>query len=322
MSIDIMNRIWWRDDLPTMEKFVALALANMAGDDDAACYPAVDTLARICGCVPRTIQNCTKRLESKGLLKIYTRKDRSNYYVFNMANLPIVSRPMRGRKERRIMVDIDMEPDLFAENERVQQIHPTPEPPSGTGESGSGTGAFNSATGAGDSPINHIEPSRETTEESGVEPPGVDIVVSLSDFIKTEWDKLKADFPNMGECRKVLPTQLELAKERARQHALEGQSDIDVWTEAFEKIRRSRFQTGRVAPTKGRNRYKLTLSELLKTHIFRETMNGKYISTDADEGSYDRSTGEILGPAAAAIGGTIERFRNARQRGGAGGNQG
>src|SRR3546814_7087001 len=55
---------------------------------------------------------------------------------------------------------------------------------------------------------------------------------------------------------------------------------------------------------------KLTLSELLKTHIFRETINGKYISTDADEGSYDRSTGEILGPAAQAARGTLERIRS------------
>src|SRR3546814_8636315 len=83
--------------------------------------------------------------------------------------------------------------------------------------------------------------------------------------------------------------------ERAQQHRVGNQTDVEVWREAFIKIASSRFQTGRVAPTKGRNRYKLTLSELLKTHIFRETINGKYISTDADEGSYDRSTGEILG---------------------------
>src|SRR3546814_5379445 len=104
----------------------------------------------------------------------------------------------------------------------------------------------------------------------------------------------------MGECRKVLPSQLQLAKERAQQHRVGNQTDVEVWREAFIKIASSRFQTGRVAPTKGRNRYKLTLSELLKTHIFRETINGKYISTDADEGAYDRSTGELLGPAAQA----------------------
>src|SRR3546814_14694475 len=90
---------------------------------------------------------------------------------------------------------------------------------------------------------------------------------------------------------------LQLAKERAQQHRVGNQTDVEVWREAFIKIASSRFQTGRVAPTKGRNRYKLTLSELLKTHIFRETINGKYISTDADEGSYDRIPGEIPGPA-------------------------
>lgn len=33
MSIDFMNRVWWREDLPTMEKFVLLALADAAGDE-------------------------------------------------------------------------------------------------------------------------------------------------------------------------------------------------------------------------------------------------------------------------------------------------
>src|SRR3546814_4855657 len=118
----------------------------------------------------------------------------------------------------------------------------------------------------------------------------------------------------MGECRKVLPSQLQLAKERAQQHRVGNQTDVEVWREAFIKIASSRFQTGRVAPTKGRNRYKLTLSELLKTHIFRETINGKYISTDADEGPYDRSPGEILGPSSQAARGTLERIRSADRK--------
>src|SRR3546814_9253849 len=97
----------------------------------------------------------------------------------------------------------------------------------------------------------------------------------------------------MGECRKVLPSQLQLAKERAQQHRVGNQTDVEVWREAFIKIASSRFQTGRVAPTKGRNRYKLTLSELLKTPIFRAPINGKYISTDADEGRSEEHTSEL-----------------------------
>lgn len=315
MSIDIMNRIWWRDDLPTMEKFVALAMANMAGDDDFACYPAVETLARICGCVPRTVQNCTRRLAAKGIIKIYTRHDRSNYYIFNMKNLPIVSRPIRGRKERRIMIDIEDEPDFF---EMTGELDSPLNLTTPTGESNSMRGESGSMTGAPDSPINLIETTIETTEESS----GADDVddrpskdPSLRDFIKTEWDKLKADFPNMGECRKVLDSQLELAKERARQHATPGQSDIEVWQEMFTIIRGSRFLTGRVPPSGGRtNRFKLTLSELLKTHIFREAINGKYTSNDIDERTVDDRTGGRLGPAAEATRGTIERFRQARER--------
>src|SRR3546814_12160454 len=104
----------------------------------------------------------------------------------------------------------------------------------------------------------------------------------------------------MGECRKVLPSQLQLAKERAQQHRVGNQTDVEVWREALIKIASSRFQTGRVAPTKARNRYQLPLSDILQTHIFPETINGQYIRTDADKGSYDRRTGEILGQAAQA----------------------
>src|SRR3546814_6158405 len=55
------------------------------------------------------------------------------------------------------------------------------------------------ATGEGDSPNTLEEPLEEPLEESGV-----DVEISLSDFIKAEWDKLKAAYPNMGECRKEI----------------------------------------------------------------------------------------------------------------------
>src|SRR3546814_2202933 len=116
------------------------------------------------------------------------------------------------------------------------------------------------STGEGDSPNTLEEPLEEPLEESGV-----DVEISLSDFIKAEWDKLKAAYPNMGECRKVLPSQLQLAKERAQQHRVGNQTDVEVWREAFIKIASSRFQTGRVAPTKRSEEHKSELQSLMRS---------------------------------------------------------
>src|SRR3546814_14907987 len=99
----------------------------------------------------------------------------------------------------------------------------------------------------------------------------------------------------MGECRKVLPSQLQLAKERAQQHRVGNQTDVEGWREAFIKIASSRFQTGRVAPPQGPNRYKLHLSELLKTHISWETITGQHISNDSHRVSLVRNNGKTRG---------------------------
>jgi len=69
------------------EKFVALALAD-ASNDEGISWPAVDTVAQKCSCSPRTVQNAVKGLCDKGLLRKMERKDRSNYYLFNLDALP------------------------------------------------------------------------------------------------------------------------------------------------------------------------------------------------------------------------------------------
>lgn len=326
MSIKLMIRVWWRPDVRTMEKFVALALADIA-HNDGSCYPSVERLAKMCSCTVRTVQIALRDLEKKGLLKRRRRKDRTDHYQLVLENWPLVEEPANSPKEREFTraeyeykrawdseYDAPMD-DLFDPKPTGEDNSPV-EKEDGRSKSHRPP-KISTSTPEADSPKPLEEPLEEPLEKKGPEnsDPATSVVISLRDFIQTEWDKLKADFPNMGSCRKVLDSQLELARDRARQHALAGQSDIDVWAEVFALVRKSRFQTGRVAPTNGRNRYKLTLSELLKTHIFRETMNGKYTSDDADEGGYDPHTGEILGPARAATRSTIERLRSARKRG-------
>src|SRR3546814_12048225 len=79
MSINLMDRVWYREDLRTMEKFVALALADSAGDD-GACYPSIIRIAKKCSCVPRTVQIALRDLERRQLVRRYRRKDRTDFF--------------------------------------------------------------------------------------------------------------------------------------------------------------------------------------------------------------------------------------------------
>src|SRR3546814_20573915 len=58
------------------------------------------------------------------------------------------------------------------------------------------------STGEGDSPNPLEEPLEKPLEESVV-----DVEISISDFIKADWDKLKAAYPKQGASRQVLPHQ-------------------------------------------------------------------------------------------------------------------
>src|SRR3546814_12496060 len=81
MSINLMDRVWYREDLRTMEKFVALALADSAGDD-GACYPSIIRIAKKCSCVPRTVQIATStesRVGKEWVSPCRSRWSRCNY---------------------------------------------------------------------------------------------------------------------------------------------------------------------------------------------------------------------------------------------------
>src|SRR3546814_8059391 len=86
MSINLMDRVWYREDLRTMEKFVALALADSAGDD-GACYPSIIRIAKKCSCVPRTVQIALRDLERRQLVRRYRRKDRSEEHTSELPSL-------------------------------------------------------------------------------------------------------------------------------------------------------------------------------------------------------------------------------------------
>ena len=299
MSTTMMNRIWWRTDLPMTEKFVAVALADRA-DDEGVCWPAIETIALKCNCAPRTVQNAVASLCAKGFLRKLERQNNSSYYIFNLDILPVMEQPKR-KKERHPLAET-----MTGESHDIDLFS--------TGEFHAMTGESHAMTGESPSP----KTLRETLEDTSSSNSGdfKSPCVSLVEYVESEWHRLKSDFPGVAGSRKVddnLAKQIEL---RARQHAKDGEDPQAVWGAVFTEIRGSLFLTGRVPPGVGRDSpFKLSLGWLCKTMNFREVINGKYSSERGNNRrSFDPSTGQRLGPTAQAVAGTIERMRSAGQR--------
>jgi hypothetical protein len=82
--------LFWavKQELPsTLDKLLLCILADMA-NGKGQCYPTHETLAKQCGCDPRSIIRAQKRLEKQGLIEVKSRaKDgikTSNLYTVNM----------------------------------------------------------------------------------------------------------------------------------------------------------------------------------------------------------------------------------------------
>src|SRR3546814_14899504 len=87
MSINLMDRVWYREDLRTMEKFVALALADSAGDD-GACYQSISRIAKKCSSVPRTVQIALRDLARRQPVRRYPRKDWEDFFYLYIEKWP------------------------------------------------------------------------------------------------------------------------------------------------------------------------------------------------------------------------------------------
>lgn len=312
MSVDLMSRIWWREDLGTMEKFVALAIAD-GGYDDGSCYASIDRLAKKCSCVRRTIQAALRSLEGKGLLRTYHRRDRVNAFQLVLENLPHVEKPPYSEKESKFSAAEERmhrqeqdERDLLsglkstrAANAPVQQMH---------GEGG----AFNDADpvhlttrrGAANAPSTLDSTLEQDTSDSGdFKSPDVS-PLKLSRWVGEEWHRLKADHPGVADVRVVDENLDRMIQLRGKQQAREGEDGFAVWVAAFQEIRASAFLQGRAPPSGGRdNPFKLSLGWLCKPTNFREVINGKY----RDNPRRRTSSGDPLGRAAAEAADALER---------------
>ena len=306
-------------------KWTLMALADYANAEGFA-WPSIKSIELWTGLSTRSVQRALKQAQVLGLVRIRKRTDASSQYLFNLSALPYVERPTMSKQRGPHEEYEDWEePDLF---EGAAGTPATVAPPPCQGDTP--PVPQTTSTHATVTPYPIIEPSEEpVSEPSGstdVVPAtatGTDLwgkmqerTAPLESFIKAEWDKLKAKYPNMGECRSITASMSKLVRDRAKEHIQTGETLHDVWILVFKRIEESEFLTGRVPPRPPYNkRYRLTLSKLLKPHIFREVINDGY-GGETDNSNIDPETGELLGPAATATRGTRERFRSARQRGG------
>ena len=133
MSIKLMSLVW-DSELPTDEKFVALALADFADDDGNRIYPSVSTIARKVGKSERQVQRTLSKLKRSRLLTPVSGEagGRGNTVHYHMD----VNR-LGGK-------GVNMSPFTEPESvERVtyatQRVTPTSPDPSRTTSSGSGS---------------------------------------------------------------------------------------------------------------------------------------------------------------------------------------
>lgn len=319
MSVDIMTRLWWREDLSSSEKLVALAIADAAGDEGVA-WPAVDTIARKASVSSRTVQNAIRSLEAKLLLRIVERKNRSSYYVFNLDNLPHVERE-RPMKERG-PVELTGEAAAPVLDLRVKQMHPT-------GETGS-------VTGESPAPRNVIEPSEETTPPSPdgeVAPTDEDLFGgglpaaaerSLEDRVVEAWGELVAEHPIIAGVRVLDDSRKKKISARADKAAKQlGLTPWQVWEQIFAAIRRSSFLCGRAPP--GRDYatpFKLTLDKVLEPRRFNSILEGAHDDRPGNRSRTHTEDGRPMGSAEQAGRSILDSLRAARSQSGQPGHPG
>lgn len=248
MSIDLMNRLWWRDFDPEIEALQAsdpdrypgsgknlawtlIAMADMASDD-GFCWPAVETIARKARLSPRAVQMALRQAGALGILRRRDRRDASSQFVFVIDNMPHVERPSRAKERGPLDIFDEPEPDLFetgaggagGRKRRVQDVR--------------GTGAGDSLTGAGDAPRNVRE------SEENPQPSSDDL---LCRFVEEEWGNLLLDYPDLPPMPPTTEARARAIARRADEHAgkrPEHEARLAVWRTAFEVVRSSKLLLG------------------------------------------------------------------------------
>lgn len=95
MSIEALNAVFSRTDLPPYERLVMLALADRA-DEEMTCWPSIADICQRTGMAERGVQNVLNRLENGGFLTIKRgggRQVRNGYLLHISAENPASETP-------------------------------------------------------------------------------------------------------------------------------------------------------------------------------------------------------------------------------------
>lgn len=89
MGIKIMNEVWSIKGLKPTQKYVLVALADRASDDNHTCWPSMADLKDRTGLSERAIRDAISELESMGFVAVEHRFNKSNLYRLTIKNRAI-----------------------------------------------------------------------------------------------------------------------------------------------------------------------------------------------------------------------------------------
>ncbi len=103
MGIEIMNKVWPLN-LPHVQKFTLLALADRADDQDGRCYPSVKWIMGRTSLSERTVQRCLVWLADNGHITIKEQSGQSSNYLVHPRQAdtptPVTAAPEQERHPR------------------------------------------------------------------------------------------------------------------------------------------------------------------------------------------------------------------------------
>jgi DNA-binding transcriptional ArsR family regulator len=152
-------------------------------------------------------------------------------------------------------------------------------------------------------------------EEPGTAMALIEDSETLAEFVTRKWGQITEGSPGVAKIRKIDDGLAHTIELRGKQHARDGETPFDVWDEFLTNVATSRFLRGLVPPGPGRETpFKLTIAWAANATHFRDIIGGKY-NADRDPTLYDNRTGRKLGPSGQALGRSIAKFRDVRERG-------
>lgn len=264
MSARIMGRVFFCSELSSVEKLVALVLADCADDVTGECFPSVPTIMFRASASERSVQNALKRLEELKYIRRAFRQNRSSVFRFVLSNMPSVDRA-RTPKERSIAEDLG----LFEEND-VGISTPAGDAPveNDPRTSCAPPPQDSTSTPAGDAPITINEPSIEPSDS-------LERKRLIEKTFQDAWAKLADAHPKIPSIRwfdETRETQLHRRiKEWAKGKTLED--GMAVMAELFRNIHESHFLTGRNPRTPD---FSVKIDWVLNKANFKKIMEGNY----------------------------------------------